>query len=543
MFVKLNSRPILLSALYLITTRLFAQQVTLSNNLLYDAWLTPNLRIGATLSPHWSLGLTAGYRPWPADDNKTKKWKHLLVSPDLRYWTDSVNVHHFFGANLIYSHYNVAGVKFPFGLYKSVRDERRQGDMGAIGVFYGYSWPLGRFWNVEALIGAAVGYTKYNRYECGHCGTSLGKEKKWFAMPQAAISIVYNIPGRPAKQRVVPEEPVVAQPEPVPVPVFVPAVHPVAERTGRAGDLQRNNPVLAHISQYKPYDRTRILRKDKNALYVHFPLGQSELRDDFRNNGTTLVRIVDITRQIMADSTSSVKTIQIVGLASVEGSVATNEQLATNRAKALQQLIQQQVVVPDSLFETVGGGEAWADFRDQLCDGVAAGDSQLQHAIDIIDRERNLDNRERQLRRLNNGRTWQYIKEHILGEQRNSGYIRIYYDYVPDKAAATINEATRLIKAERYDEALTLLNKVRTDERAYNALGVALWQTGRHDEALAYFRQAAAAGNADAAANLRQLSALLGKGENSALSPLLGKGKKSALSPLLGKEGTGVVDR
>ena len=33
-----------------------AQQVTVSNNLLYDAWLTPNLRLGVRLAPHWSMG-------------------------------------------------------------------------------------------------------------------------------------------------------------------------------------------------------------------------------------------------------------------------------------------------------------------------------------------------------------------------------------------------------------------------------------------------------------------------------------------------------
>ena len=42
-----------------------AQKATISNNLLYDAWLTPNLRMGLQLSPHWSTGLTVGYRPWP----------------------------------------------------------------------------------------------------------------------------------------------------------------------------------------------------------------------------------------------------------------------------------------------------------------------------------------------------------------------------------------------------------------------------------------------------------------------------------------------
>lgn len=41
------------------------------------------------------------------------------------------------------------------GLYKSVRNERRQGDLIALGVFYGHSWPLKRYWNIEALIGIA----------------------------------------------------------------------------------------------------------------------------------------------------------------------------------------------------------------------------------------------------------------------------------------------------------------------------------------------------------------------------------------------------
>ena len=171
-----------------------AQQVTLSNNLLYDLWATPNLRVGVSVGQHWSVGLTAGYRPWPTSDDVSRKWRHLLLSPELRYWTDSVSVHHFVGANFIYSHFNVADVRFPFGLYPSVRDERRQGYLVALGAFYGYSWRLGRHWNVEALIGAAVGYTKYDRYACGLCGSKIADESKAFVMPQAALNIVYVIP-------------------------------------------------------------------------------------------------------------------------------------------------------------------------------------------------------------------------------------------------------------------------------------------------------------------------------------------------------------
>ena len=205
------------------------------------------------------------------------------------------------------------------------------------------------------------------------------------------------------------------------------------------------------------------------------------------------------------------KIFQIIGLASIEGPIPGNEKLATNRALALQRYIQDRLHIPDSLFDTVGGGEAWAEFRDQLSERVEAQSpraAELQQALDIIDSENDANVRERKLRRMNGGRTWKFIKDEILSDQRNSGYIRIYYDYVPDTAAATINKASELLTTDCSDchhEALRMLLTVRNDERALNALGLAYWLCGQKEEALDYFRRAAANGNKDAQENLRQL--------------------------------------
>ncbi len=501
--------------LLVFTQQMFAQKVTLSNNLLYDATLTPNLRIGVRLSPHWSLGVTGGYRPWPTSDETSTKWKHLLVSPDLRYWIDSVNVHHFFGINPVYVHYNLSGIHLPFNLYQLDKGQRYQGDFGGMGVFYGYSWPLGRHWNIEAAIGAVVGYTKYDTYKCGHCGTKLDDAKKVLVLPQAALNVVFNIPGRPrqVEEPVLLVQPVIETPVAAAVVVkpFVPVLTPVPDFKGRAGQLQQDNPVIQHISNYRPYDRTRILRKEKDALYVHFDQGKSLLNADYRENQRVMDRIVDVTRQIMSDSTSSVKKIQLIGLASIEGNPVANERLAQNRALALQRYIQQEINIPDSMFETIGGGEAWTEFRDQLSDILAEGGPQtteLSKVVAIIDEEADSRRREQRIKQLNKGRTWAYLKQNVLKDQRNSGYIRIYFDYVPDKAAATINEASELLTTDCGDchrEALRLLQTVRNDERAQNALGVALWLNGHKDEALSCFRRAAANGNKDALNNLQQL--------------------------------------
>lgn len=385
--------------------------MTIGNNLLYDATLTPNLRIGIRLAEHWSAGLTAGYRPWPTDDETNTKWRHLLLSPDVRYWFKGVNTGHFIGGNLIYAHYNIANVD-PI-IYNAAKDIRRQGDLGAVGAFYGYSWPLGRYWNIEAQIGAAVAYTKYSAYACGHCGKKLKDDSKVLLMPQAALSVVYNIPGRPRKTK---EEPQIIIEEPIAEPQIELPVRPAPEpEFEQPVEVEKNpEPVI-------------VTPKVRDTLYVHFPWSKSVLSEDFRENRETLQRIIDVTRESASNGNMTIKKIQIVGLASVEGNTAYNERLAHNRALALKKYVQQHVDLPDEKFEIVGGGEAWEWFRKQLVENVDQR-PDLKRAIEIIDTAPNVNNRKWRLHVMNHGQTWEYIRRHILKNQRNSGYIIVYYE-------------------------------------------------------------------------------------------------------------------
>ena len=195
-----------------------AQSLALRNNLLYDATLTPNLGIEMRLDSTWSIGLNVGVNAWDIDKQKNKKWRHFLVSPNVRHYFgqkrdtlnhytyedgrlvdvrhDSLAIYnsgHYIELNAIYSHYNVGNIKFPFGLYKSVRDRRLQGDLVALGAKYGYSWILGRDWRLEAEAGIAVGYAWFKENDCDHCGTYYGKGDRIFLLPQLGINVVYII--------------------------------------------------------------------------------------------------------------------------------------------------------------------------------------------------------------------------------------------------------------------------------------------------------------------------------------------------------------
>lgn len=482
-------------------TPINGQEWAIKNNIFYDATTTPNLGVELRLSNKWTAGLNGAINPWTFSNNR--KLKHFLVSPQGRYWLCESFQGHFVGMNAAYVHYNVSDIHFPFSLYKGVKDSRRQGDLVAAGGSWGYTWLVAPRWSIEVEAGADLGYAWSKAYDNAKCGTYRGPDNKFIVLPRLALNVVFHGKAEKKNCRPVIYEPVIVPDTPkVELPVFVPVVASVEDNTGKAGELQRSNPVLQHMSQYRPYDSSRILRKEKGALYVYFPLDKWTLRHDFRSNAATLDTIVSITRQIMADSTSSVRLIQIVGLASPEGPVKRNTLLAGKRAEALCEYIKANVDVGDIQFEMCNGGEAWTELRDQIADSDIEGREQL---LDIIDTEKDPDLRERKMKRLNGGRTYRYLKENVLSDQRNSGYIRVYYDYVPDSAAAVINTASGLLRQERYDEALKMLQTVKDDERAQNALGVALYMTGRREEALTHFRKAAEAGNEEAKRNLEQI--------------------------------------
>lgn len=174
-------------------TAMQAQNLSVKTNALYWATTTPNLAVETRLGRKWSLDFSVGYNPFTFSDNK--KIKHVAVEPEFRYWLCSPMAGHFVGFDLLYSHYNAGGVKFPLGIFSDLRDHRYEGDLGAAGLVYGYSWMLpNKHWSIEGVIGLGAGYTRYRKYECEQCGTKIGREHKWLFMPtKIALNLVYHI--------------------------------------------------------------------------------------------------------------------------------------------------------------------------------------------------------------------------------------------------------------------------------------------------------------------------------------------------------------
>ena len=72
---------ILLSAICLTGT---AQKIAVKSNLLGWATATPTLGAEIGLDDRWTLNTHIYYNPFTFRDNR--KWKHIRVQPEVRYW-------------------------------------------------------------------------------------------------------------------------------------------------------------------------------------------------------------------------------------------------------------------------------------------------------------------------------------------------------------------------------------------------------------------------------------------------------------------------
>ena len=63
---------------------LMAQNAAVKTNLASDAATNINLGLEFGLSQKWTLDISGEYNPWTFSDNK--KWKHLSIQPEARYW-------------------------------------------------------------------------------------------------------------------------------------------------------------------------------------------------------------------------------------------------------------------------------------------------------------------------------------------------------------------------------------------------------------------------------------------------------------------------
>ena len=212
------------------------QDWSLRNNLFYDASGTPNLGVEVPVNGHWSLGGNVGFKPWDRfidnDSNKDapRRWRNLVVAPEARYYTDTINTGLFLTGNMLYTHYNTGNVKFPFGMYERTHDQWMQGNLFGAGLGLGYSWWLGKHLRLEAEAGVAGGWFSHDTYyinkNCDNC--IIEHQTGPAVVPKLGLNLAYTFGPREQKPEPV-ERTVRLAPYDTVRPIFLNPTLPIVE--------------------------------------------------------------------------------------------------------------------------------------------------------------------------------------------------------------------------------------------------------------------------------------------------------------------------
>ena len=519
---RINTFSTLLFALLLsavLPYRAGAQEVSVRTNLLWDAVSEPNLGIEFPVGEHWSVGGDFGLKAWPRwlawdwDEQNPTHWRNFAVVPEVRYYVREVFRGVFFGADALYTHYNVGSVQTPFHMYPDVEDFRLQGSYWAGGLLAGYAWWPWQHWRLELEAGVAAGLAAYDRFDCPHCGTKLAEERKVGIVPKLALNVAYNPVSKDKHQARKPSQVVVSGTDTITVltpPVaFVVQLRDIQAPETKPDRLAQTEDWVMPIGKYRPLDYLTRPGRD-SLMYVTFELDSDVLKPEFGNNAAVLDKLQQAIETIRDAETTDELLVSVVGLASIEGPQKRNDTLALHRARAVADYLNQKTFVSRKHFEVLGKGEAWDWFKAQL---EAQPNEKL---LDIIKNEPDADARERMIK--SDPKLYKLVKEQFLSDQRNSGYIRIYYSNRPDETTRKMNgPVMEQLKAKHYAKAVkmveadeALLARVKEDPEAANAYGIALYFTAldNKDEAaearaVQLVKDAARMGSAAARQNLK----------------------------------------
>lgn len=288
---------------------------------------------------------------------------------------------------------------------------------------------------------------------------------------------------------------------------------------------------------------------EKAVFYIDYPLGSDNILPDYRNNRTELQKLDSLLSPLSAGDYSSMEHIRVCGYASPDGTYIDNERLATSRAGFFASYICSTYGIPRFRLETTSVAEDWEGLsvllQSEQPPYAATVLSIIQHAGIFNGREKQLmdlrggepyrDMLHRffpRLRRLEVSVRWNiravsageayrliYTHPEWLSLSEMYGAARYYrpgteqyrevYEIAayrfPGDVVANINASSAVMLTGDVKSARAYLQRVESDPRSWNNLGVLALMEGKPGEAEEWFRKAVGVEPQKARRNLQRL--------------------------------------
>lgn len=244
--------------------------------------------------------------------------------------------------------------------------------------------------------------------------------------------------------------------------------------------------------------RPKILQARGEAS-LQFAISNHNINLDMANNRSEMQQMLDKLQAILADSLAMVNSVNIQGLASVDGSHAFNERLAKQRAESAKNWMLGKVdlsKVRRNQFTVGSRPEGWEPVIQAMTADGRADSARVREIVEKYKGQSD-DVAERYIRRLS---CWDDIKKNYLQSNRKVEYVYTYslksfttdaelldmYGKRPD--AFNEDELLRVstlkqMPTEKQEVYRTLMHYFPQSQVAANNLAVLLLNEGRLDEA------------------------------------------------------------
>ena len=237
------------------------------------------------------------------------------------------------------------------------------------------------------------------------------------------------------------------------------------------------------------------IREGKGVANLQFVINRFDIKMDMGNNAAEMEKMLNTLRPILNDSLSVLDKLDIVGIASADGSLAFNTTLSRNRALSAKEWLSEKLHLPykvQQLINVKSRPEGWEPVLEAM---RRAGDKDTVAVASILEKyaDKNDDVQEYHIRRLP---AWNRIKDNYLQKDRVVEYQYAYtvksfttdaqllslYRTRPDAfSEEELLRVSRLVKtdSEREDVYRTVLRYYPHSEEAANNLALICLEDGR----------------------------------------------------------------
>lgn len=237
------------------------------------------------------------------------------------------------------------------------------------------------------------------------------------------------------------------------------------------------------------------IREGKGVANLQFVINRFDIKMDMGNNAAEMEKMLNTLRPILNDSLSVLDKLDIVGIASADGSLAFNTTLSRNRALSAKEWLSEKLHLPykvQQLINVKSRPEGWEPVLEAM---RRAGDKDTVAVASILEKyaDKNDDVQEYHIRRLP---AWNRIKDNYLQKDRVVEYQYAYtvksfttdaqllslYRTRPDAfSEEELLRVSELVKtdSEREDVYRTVLRYYPHSEEAANNLALICLEDGR----------------------------------------------------------------